>query len=131
MNSFRITLIRLGQDGTPAVLPITTISADDNSHLVTHGNFIQPDFVGIPENIKSNLTIFTWYEVPSSVIGPVKVKGSFFNHAQISKPFSLSRNNNTARTIGTSVGVGDYSYGAFFMALIVTILFVHGPKQQE
>jgi hypothetical protein len=98
----------------PTIYELATIKAEDPAkYSVMHGNFIQPDYIGMPA-ASSALTMFYWIEAPRDAAKASKVRGCFVKGLNYSKSFYLSRKDNLPRNIGTPVAVGDYMKGAFY-----------------
>jgi hypothetical protein len=89
-------------------------SSDPNNYSVMHGTFIQPDYLDMPSNVATDMSMFYWIEAPQSNSQPFYAKYGLISFNGYSDHFYLSTSNGSARKITPVPGIGDYLKGGFF-----------------
>jgi len=119
MQETRVVLIDVQRpDRAPVVTPVRTVAAEnERDYSVLYFNFIDPDYMDMPAETKSDTSVAYWIEAPRIGITTTQYAIRYMvfeGDYGTSCPGYLSTTNNRPRTWATRQDVGDYMAGGFF-----------------
>ena len=119
MQETRVVLIDVQHpDRAPDVTPVKTISAENaRDYSVLYFNFIDPDYIDMPAEARSNTSVGYWIEVPRIGITAKQYAIRYMvfeGDYGTSCPAYLSMSDNRPRTWSARQDLGDYMTGGFF-----------------
>src|SRR5207342_3192503 len=90
---------------------------ESTKHSVMYFNFIDPDYVDMPQGRASNKSVLYWIEVPTKGVTDGRFRMRYCvveDDNRVSSPAHLSVANGAPRTWTVRQDLGDYVTGGFF-----------------
>lgn len=119
-QEIRVIRVEFGADPAqaPAVAPVRAVAAEDpKNYSACFPSIIDPDYVDMPGDKPSNLSLLFWVEFPKADVTPAKCSARYLTlngDYRSGCPTYLSVANGLPRTWADAQATGDYVKGSFF-----------------
>jgi hypothetical protein len=119
MQESRVVRVEVEDGRPPLVKPIVAVRPEDTvNHSLLYFNFIDPDYLDMPADARSNSAMAYWIEVPKAGSTDFSIRHMFFEgDCRATTPRYLSVNlDGTPRKWQPRVDIGDYFSSGFWWA---------------